>query len=503
MSDGKTMLLEYGPDKSRVLSDIQGVRKYYVDNLFEQKIDNDKISNINYIFAFGKAVAIVTEGVNTDIKYLHHDHLGSIQDYTDEAGLLYQDLSYDAWGLRRSPDNWVVFDVLTSSHAFNEHGFGGHEHLDLFDLVNMDGRMYDPVVCRFISADPFVQSPDFTQSLNRYAYCINNPLSLIDPSGYSWFSKNWKSLVASVVGVAVSVVTAGSGSGIGVAIIAGAAGGAAGALTGALLNGANIGQIAKSTFTGAFWGGLAGAANNLAGDINEFWLRIGAHTLSEGAMEGLQGGNMLHGFMMGATSSLGGSFIDHNLESLGKLGEVAANSILSGTVDEIGGGKFANGAITGAFTIMFNDMMHKFKETEAMRVSRVDRPLEPVYPEFVLLSAAKLIYNFSKKAIVEGFESFAAFKNAKGKAGEGYNWHHIVEQTPSNVNRFGAKRIHSTSNLIKIPGGKGSIHAKISGYYSSKQPFTHGKTVREWLSTKSYREQYNFGLKQLKNFGYK
>lgn len=148
-------------------------------------------------------------------------------------------------------------------------------------------------------------------------------------------------------------------------------------------------------------------------------------------------------------------------------------------------------------------MMHKFKETEAMRVSRVDRPLEPVYPEFVLLSAAKLIYNFSKKAIVEGFESFAAFKNAKGKAGEGYNWHHIVEQTPSNVNRFGAKRIHSTSNLIKIPGGKGSIHAKISGYYSSKQPFTHGKTVREWLSTKSYREQYNFGLKQLKNFGYK
>lgn len=358
MSDGNIMLLEYGPDKSRVLSDIQGVRKYYVDNLFEQKIDNDKISNINYIFAFGKAVAIVTEGVNTDIKYLHHDHLGSIQDYTDEAGLLYQDLSYDAWGLRRSPDNWVVFDVLTSSHAFDEHGFGGHEHLDLFDLVNMDGRMYDPVVGRFISADPFIQSPDFTQSLNRYAYCINNPLSLIDPSGYSWFSKNWKSLVASVVGVAVSVATAGSGSGIGVAIIAGAAGGAAGALTGALLNGANIGQIAKSTFTGAFWGGLAGAANNLAGDINEFWLRIGAHTLSEGTMEGLQGGNMLHGFMMGATSSLGGSFIDNNLESLGKVGEVTANSILSGTVDEIGGGKFANGAITGAFTVMFNDMMH-------------------------------------------------------------------------------------------------------------------------------------------------
>lgn len=392
----KTMMLEYGPDKSRVFSAVQGVEwKYYVDNLFEQKMCWGKEYNIDYIFAFGKAVAIVTEGENTDVKYVLHDHLGSIQAYTDESGLLYQDLSYDAWGLRRSPDNWEVFENLTSSHAYEEHGFGGHEHIDLFDLVNMDGRMYDPVVGRFISADPFIQSPDFTQSLNRYAYCINNPLSLIDPSGYSWFSKNWKSLVASVVGVAVSVVTAGSGSGIGVAIIAGAAGGAAGALTGALLNGANIGQIAKSTFTGAFWGGLAGAANNLAGDINEFWLRIGAHTLSEGAMEGLQGGNMLHGFMMGATSSLGGSFIDHNLESLGKLGEVAANSILSGTVDEIGGGKFANGAITGAFTIMFNDMMHEKLELrgDRKRIAEMEKPLQSVYPEFVAFFVGKGIFN--------------------------------------------------------------------------------------------------------------
>lgn len=504
-SGGKSLSIDYGPDKERVKLSIAGVRKYYPNSYFEESIEARYVQNTSYVFALGKVVAIITDSPreSASVMYVHHDQLGSIQAYSDENGKLYQELSYDAWGARRNPDNWESYTSPTEANAWKERGFGGHEHIDLLDMINMDGRMYDPVVGRFISADPFVQSPDFTQSLNRYAYCINNPLSLIDPSGYSWFSKNWKSLVASVVGVAVSVVTAGSGSGIGVAIIAGAAGGAAGALTGALLNGANIGQIAKATFTGAFWGGLAGAANNLTGDINDFWLRIGAHTLSEGTMEGLQGGNMLHGFMMGATSSLGGSFIDNNLESLGKVGEVAANSILSGTVDEIGGGKFANGAITGAFTILFNDMMHKFKETEGMRVSRIDKPLEPVYPEFALISGAKVMYNLSKKVIVEGFESFAAFKKANGKAGEGYNWHHIVEQTPANIKRFGAKRIHNANNLIKIPGGKGSIHAKISGYYSSKQPFTYGKTVRQWLSTKSYTEQYNFGLKLLRNFGYK
>ena len=71
---------------------------------------------------------------------------------------------------------------------------------------------------------------------------------------------------------------------------------------------------------------------------------------------------MLHGFMMGATASLSGSFIDNNLEILGKVGEVVANFILSGIIDEIGGGKFANGAVTGAFSILFNDMMHDINQ---------------------------------------------------------------------------------------------------------------------------------------------
>ena len=83
------------------------------------------------------------------------------------------------------------------------------------------------------------------------------------------------------------------------------------------------------------------------------------HTFSQGWLEGIQGGNMFHGFMMGAVSGAGGHYIDKYAESLGMVGEISANAILSGTVDEIGGGKFANGAITGAFRIMFNDMMHK------------------------------------------------------------------------------------------------------------------------------------------------
>ena len=102
----------------------------------------------------------------------------------------------------------------------------------------------------------------------------------------------------------------------------------------------------------------------------------------------------------------------------------------------------------------------------------------------------------------QGYKSFKAFKRAMGSAGEGNAWHHIVEQRGNNISLFGAETIHNTNNLIKLPHGAGSIHAKVSGFYSSKQAFTGGQTVRQWLSTQSYQQQYDFGIKTLKQFGW-
>lgn len=47
----------------------------------------------------------------------------------------------------------------------------------------MNGRMYDPVIGRMLSTDNFIQSPDYTQSYNRYTYALNNPLKYTDPDG--------------------------------------------------------------------------------------------------------------------------------------------------------------------------------------------------------------------------------------------------------------------------------------------------------------------------------
>ena len=81
--------------------------------------------------------------------------------------------SYDAWGRMTTAVNTLPF----------HRGYGGHEMLTEFGLVNMNGRMYDYNLGRFLSPDNYVQLPHDSQSFNRYSYCLNNPLKYTDPSG--------------------------------------------------------------------------------------------------------------------------------------------------------------------------------------------------------------------------------------------------------------------------------------------------------------------------------
>lgn len=60
----------------------------------------------------------------------------------------------------------------------------------------MNGRVYDPEIGRFLSADPLIQAPFNPQSLNRYAYVLNNPLSLTDPTGFYAVGNSWGDMAA-------------------------------------------------------------------------------------------------------------------------------------------------------------------------------------------------------------------------------------------------------------------------------------------------------------------
>ena len=138
-------------------------------------------------FACGSATASTPE-----IEYRHFDHLGSSASITNSAGSELVSLAHDPHGERRRPD-WTrrlsdaETEALASDHPDRtSRGFTGHEHLDRTGLAHMNGRLYDPLLGRFLSPDPIVANPADGQQWNLYSYAGNSPLSRVDPSGLTF-----------------------------------------------------------------------------------------------------------------------------------------------------------------------------------------------------------------------------------------------------------------------------------------------------------------------------
>jgi RHS repeat-associated protein len=182
--------LSYGVDRARY----KQVRKtgstvdatiLYIGGLLEKETAGGTTTWRHYVSARGRTVAqVLRTGSTNTVQYLHRDHQGSVVEVTNSSGTLVQSLAFDAWGLRRNPANWLALASPFGGTQPTKRGYTGHEHLDNVELVHMNGRVQDPKLGRFLSADPFVQAPYHSQSLDRYSYVWNNPMSLVDPSGF-------------------------------------------------------------------------------------------------------------------------------------------------------------------------------------------------------------------------------------------------------------------------------------------------------------------------------
>ena len=175
--------ISYGPDLQRWKSTLKKNGTLQKTTIFagdyESITENGVKRHLYYLSGGGGLVAVYEKqaGQGDKIYYACTDHLGSIVKLVDGNGTEVFKASYDAWGNRT---------VINNTFAFHR-GYTGHEHLAEFNLINMNGRVYDPVLGRFFSPDPYVQAPYFSQNYNRYAYCLNNPLAYIDPDGEWWF----------------------------------------------------------------------------------------------------------------------------------------------------------------------------------------------------------------------------------------------------------------------------------------------------------------------------
>jgi RHS repeat-associated protein len=96
-------------------------------------------------------------------------------------------LGYDPWGARRNPDGQPATPSSTFPSSVGHRDFTGQETIPALGLINMNGRVYDPVIGRFLSPGPNIQTPGDLQNYNRYSYVLNNPLRYTDPTGYDFW----------------------------------------------------------------------------------------------------------------------------------------------------------------------------------------------------------------------------------------------------------------------------------------------------------------------------
>jgi RHS repeat-associated protein len=390
----RTLSFIYGPEHQRIRQTVELTSNvpshmepgttWYLNGIDSQGLTYEKEVKANgttehkhYLSAAGITFALYVkrEGNNlngkpaTSISYFHHDHLGSIAVITDESGAVVERLAYDPWGKRRNANGMP--DPLDALYGVaTDRGYTMHEHLDEMGIVHMNGRIYDPLVGRFMSADPFIQAPGNLQSYNRYAYVLNNPLAYTDPSGYFFkkfvkaalkFSiaptvKNAFNLIASQPGQAQidrfvmnNPLAYAAGQIAASALTLVACGGCGGALwasyyayqgTGSMTAAARAGAISLATAQGFTWAGDVGYLTGSSA------AHFGAHALVGCVSTVAQGGQCGAGALSGIAGLAGTSY--------GLVGSAIAGGI--GSV--LGGGKFANGAVTGAFGYLFNNCKH-------------------------------------------------------------------------------------------------------------------------------------------------
>lgn len=124
---------------------------------------------------------------SSDVLYVTTDHLGSTDAVLDASGAVILQASFNPFGERRG-SNWQGAPTSGDWQQIAQstrQGFTGHEMLDNVSLIHMNGRVFDPRIGRFLSADPYIDGTETTQGWNRYGYVQGRVLSLTDPSGFS------------------------------------------------------------------------------------------------------------------------------------------------------------------------------------------------------------------------------------------------------------------------------------------------------------------------------
>ncbi|WP_241676906.1 RHS repeat-associated core domain-containing protein [Chryseobacterium sediminis] len=339
---------------------------YSEDGSFEVTKDNitGKEKHILYIGGSPYESSIIYvknyNETSASYKFLHKDYLGSILAISDEAGNKLEQRHFDAWGNLthlQIGNGQIITDVNKIQEIVNtgglllERGYTSHEHFMEVGIIHMNGRLYDPLLRRFLNADENIQDAYNTQSYNKYGYVMNNPLMFNDPNG------EYALPAAMLVAFAAAIVTSITGDYI-------------------MNRPVNIGSLYQSVTLAAMTsyltfgvGELFRAGGQIANSLSQTSLIIakaGAHAITQGTLSYMQGGNFWSGALSGAFASASNDLLDLGVKKVGENnilrsdGFALFNGAVSGGVGSVlGGGNFWVGAGQGLMVTAFNFLAHK------------------------------------------------------------------------------------------------------------------------------------------------
>lgn len=300
----------------------------------------------------GLAAIVVVENGQDKVYSVYKDHLGSILKLTDNAGNVVAEQNFDAWGRKRNPADWS-FNGVSAVPNWLIRGYTGHEDMPQFGLINMNARLYDPLLGRMLSPDDYVTNPSSTQDYNRYTYARNNPMKYTDPDG------NNPLLIGMAFGFASYFYHAATAPG-------------------GLAKNWSTSNFLISGFVGAWSGGFSygiGECFSLTGSMitagspgcfytSNTLLRETGRALLHGGTSFATSGGDLSAFYSGAFGSVAGSL--GSLYGGTVLGSDVGSAVFSagvgGTASAISGGNFVEGASMALLQHLTNQLQHQMTD---------------------------------------------------------------------------------------------------------------------------------------------
>ena len=351
--EGKRLRMDfvYGPEQERWISELSKDGADIRTTIYAGNYEKVTEKGITHEFYYLDGNTILIKENGAFKSYLAFtDNLGSIISVIDENGTRVFEASYDAWGKQ----------TVTLNTIGLHRGYTRHEMLNEFDIINMNGRLYDPVLGRFFSPDNYVQLPDNSQSFNRYSYCLNNPLKYTDPSG-ELFGIDDAVFAFALFGVANSMMQAAyNGKNV---------------LSAGLLS---LGYSAATYGIGSLLGNVGGLGREL--------LRAGMHGLA-GGLYGLANNEKFgSSFLSGALSSGIGSFAQGVHINGGLM--IASTTTMGGLAAWVTGGDFLQGAMQGMMIGTLNHSLHDEREGSTPLKVSVTTNKAGMY-EFTVIGARK------------------------------------------------------------------------------------------------------------------